>query len=194
MAALGALPQLDPRKDNLTETLLAFNASAAKIQLISEGKTAILSAETGKELNKLFFSCLEKCQPIHELAIMVDIHTKFRDSSQQEFDKLVERGRTSKDPTEAQLISKSMEMCQRQIEHHNNILIDSLDKKAAAQKTYSIELIPLSENLIRSQIPLSAAIREELELQSDLDSMHRRTEEGIKSLQEMLKQTLDKIS
>ncbi len=199
MAHLGNIPQLDPRKDNLTAPLISYSSVAAQIQLIAESHTAGLCAEMGKRLTSIFFEMISKAQPMFDLKLEAEMHESLKNFAQREFDQLIGKAKTQNDagqidPHQLTELSQSIDQYKERIETHSRAMIDCLDRKLALQKTYLAELMQETKPIVETQIPLMVQLRRELELTSNAAEIAARTETGFTDFQTMINKFLNKPS
>ncbi len=191
MGHLGTIPQLDPRKDNLTAPLQAFNATAARVQLIADSSTANLASHTGQRLAELYFRLIAKAQPMFDLQIDAEMHADLYDAAQAELDRLLKQQRTlvespGFDQSVFEALNRSLAFYQQQSLDHLTARSNALEQRFELQKAYMSELLPETMPLVEAQIPLAAALRRELELPTDQSELKARSKAGIQFMQSLL--------
>lgn len=88
-AYLGSLPQLDLTKVNAGDGLRGFFSAAAKLQMISEAKTAILVSDLVGSYGELLLKVLSKVQPIQRLQMDIAIRNEHYNSAQAEVSRVL---------------------------------------------------------------------------------------------------------
>ena len=198
MSHLGTIPNMDPRKDNLTAPLVALNTTAGKCQLISEQNTSRLFGEVMKQINQLTLRMVVKAQPMFDEKIEAEYQQVLRDSAKERFDAIIADQKRLLEPgnfNEQRFnnLSEQRDKAVEEIQSHGKLMMDALDRRLNLQKQFTRDILKESEPIVLAQIPLIAALRSELELHTDISELTTRMTEGLREMQTTYRQTLDSM-
>lgn len=199
MAHLGTIPNLDPRKDNLTAPLVTLNTTAGKCQLISEQNTSRLFGDVMKQINQLTMRMVVKAQPMFDEKLEAEYQQTLRDAAKERFDAIIADQKRLLEPgnfdeQRLNFLSAHRDKAAEEIQSHGKLMMEALDRRLALQKEFTRDILLESEPIVLAQIPLIAALRSELELQTDIRELTARMTGGLKDMQETYRQTIDSMS
>jgi len=195
---ISTLPQLDLTKPNPDHHLQGFFAAAAKLQLISEPKTALLVGELVGAYGELILRLLAKIQPIHsirsEISILDDMYNRYHAevlrvlASMTQFNESAQR-----DPVIFQALNKTFEYNQGQAVKFSEERTNQSKQQNALNISFSRELLNEMKNIYSLQIPVIVAIRSELELHSDTAELSEQMESQLKRMSSQLDVLLNQL-
>jgi len=184
---LGKIPQLDPAKENIADGLSEFFGVAAKLQLISEPQTSNLIGELVTRYGEILMVLLAKASPIHSLNTDIRIASDFYDRNQTEVSRalaemtqLNESG--EKNPARFSALERSFKAAQEAADNFHSKRSEAYAKHAVAMRDYMITLFKEIQSVARLQMQLSAAIRNELNLATDMAAYEERLQANFERM------------
>lgn len=188
---LGKIPQLDPTKENISDGLSEFFGIAAKLQLISQPETSDLVGELVTRYGEILMGLLAKASPVHDLNTDIRIAGDFYDRNQAEAARalaemkhLNESG--GSDPARFTALERSFKIAQEAANHFQNERSEAYAKHAIAIREYMIFMLKEIRSVAPLQMKISAAIRGELNLTTDMASYEARLQENLERLDKAL--------
>lgn len=195
---LGALPQLDPKKMNLADGFHGFFQTAAKLQLIASSETAKHASNLTIRYAELLLKLIAKAQPIHNTKIDIDICNDLYERNQAEVSRVLalmnqftESGQ--KDTERFSLMQQSFDDFQKLSSDYASVRQAHWIKHSLLSKQYVATLLHEMKEVSELQILLTAAIRKELDLETDSEDIKKRLEENHKRMQEQIDTFLNTI-
>jgi hypothetical protein len=172
-AHLAGLPQLDLSKTNLGDGLQGFFAATARLQLIAEPKTALLTSQLAAEYGELVFKLMTHLLPVSRAKTAIQIADNLYSEEHfevrrllSEMAKLNESGRS--DPQVFQALDTSFKFHQSQTTKY-------ADERSTAWIAFNQSNIAFQRCLLTQlrdigakQIPVMIEIRRDLGLTGDL--------------------------
>ncbi len=195
---LGTLPQLDPVKINLADGLNGFLHIAAKLQLIASPETADLVGELTMRYAEVFFKLVAKAQPMHDIKIDIDICNDFYERNSAEVNRILasmtqySESRTNEPLTYAAL-QRSFDNFQKSASEYADQRGIHWNNYNLLNKQYAVTLINEMKDISELQIRVTAAIRKELELETNSEEMMDKLEKNRAKMQNQLDSFLKEI-
>lgn len=184
---LGKIPQLDPSKENIADGLSEFFGVAAKLQLVSQPETSNLAGELVTRYGEILMILLAKASPVHDLNTDIRIASDFYDRNQAEVTRalaemtqLNESG--EKNPARFAALERSLKNAQEAADHFHTERSKAYAQHASAMREYMITLFQEVRSVARLQMQLSAAIRGELNLTTDMAAYETRLQENFERM------------
>lgn len=194
----GRLPQLDPLKDKLDEGLGEFLSASAKVQLVSDPETARLVGELTTRYGEIFLTLIAKVQPVHSLKMDVDIANTFYEKNQAEVHRTLsemtqinESG--SPNPVKFEALQRSFENAQSLATEYAHERQDFYKRHNAEQKSFTIALMKEMRTVGQLQVLVTAAIRRELNLETDISDYEARLQDNWKRMDNKISQLLEQL-
>lgn len=184
---LGKIPQLDPSKEDIADGLAEFFGVAAKLQLVSQPETSSLAGELVTRYGEILMVLLTKASPIHNLNADIRIASDFYDRNQAEVSRAVaemtkmnESG--EKNPARFAALERSFESAQKAADHFHAERLGAYAQHRVAMREYMITLFQEVRSVARLQMELSAAIRGELNLTTDMAVYEARLQDNFERM------------
>lgn len=184
---LGKIPQLDPSKENIADGLAEFFGVAAKLQLVSQPETSGLAGELVTRYGEILMILLAKASPVHELNTEIRIASDFYDRNQEEISRaLAEMTQINesgeKNPTRFAALERSFKHAQEAANHFHTERSNAYAQYTVAMREYMITLFQEVRSVARLQMQLSAAIRGELNLTTDMAAYEARLQDNFERM------------
>ncbi len=184
---LGKIPQLDPSKENIADSLSEFFGVAAKLQLVSQPETSNLAGELVTRYGEILMMLLAKASPVHNLNADIRIASESYDRNQAEVVRaLAEMTQLNesreKNPVRFAALEQSFKNAQEAANHFNTERSQAYAKHAEAMREYMIALFQELRSVARLQMQLSAAIRGELNLTTDMAAYEIRLQNNFERM------------
>jgi hypothetical protein len=195
---LGTIPQLDPEKINLADGLNGFLYIAAKLQLIASAETADLVGELTMRYAEVFFKLVAKAQPMHDIKIDIDICSDFYERNSAEVKRILasmtqyNESRTN-DPLAYATLQRSFDNFQKRASEYADERGNNWNKYNLLNKQYVVTLSNEMKDINELQIRVTAAIRKELELETNTEEMIAKHEKNRAKMQNKLDSFLKNI-
>lgn len=195
---LSKLQSIDPTKENAGDLLTNYLSSSAKIGLIAPPETSKLASDLTSILVDLFNKLLIKSTAIHDLNLEIKLLTEAYEGEVLESKRLL---------SEIKAMTESGKIDQIRFQVLNSALNSSNDeaKKYAAErdtayknrnllnKEYGLYLIREMEAIPPVQIKLSASLRSEIGLETDIEGANRQYAIAIEKMKSGLIQLQDHL-
>jgi len=202
MARIGAyfasLPQLHRVKDNLGDGLKDFLSASAKVQLVSEPETARLVGELTTRYGEILLTLIARVQPVHDLKIHIDIANDFYERNQadvtrtlSEIKQINESGRP--DPVRHAALQRSFEQAQSLTKECAEEREHFYEQHGAAHKTFNMLLMQEMRTVGQLQVHVTAAIRKELNLETDVMEYEARLQDNWERMDRKIKEVLAQL-
>lgn len=195
---LGKIPQLDPTKENLGDGLSEFFAAAAKLQLVSQPNTALLTGELVTRYGEILLGLLPQASPVHNLNSEIRLASDFYDRNQAEVTRVVaemtqlnESGQPN--PVRFAALERSYESAQQAANHFAEARSNASKQHAAAMREYTIALLNEIRSIGLLQVQLTAAIRSELSLETDIAEYETRLQANFERMDRSFQGLLAKL-
>lgn len=192
---LGKIPQLDPSRENIGDGLAEFLGVAAKLQLVSQPKTSRLTGELVTRYGEIMLTLLAKATPVHNLNADIRIAGDFYDRNHAEvlralaeMKHLNESG--EKNPHRFEALELSIKHARDAADHFHSERSKAYAQHAIAMRDYTITLFQEIRSVARLQMQLSAAIRSELNLATDMVEYESRLQENFERMDKAVQQLL----
>lgn len=194
----GRLPQMHPVKDNLGDGLTDFLGASAKVQLVSEPETARLVGELTTRYGEIFLTLLGKVQPVHDLKIEIDITSDFYERNQVEVNRTLSEMRQINESGRPD--SVRYDALQRSFDHAQSLANDYAEQRQdlyakhnSAQRDFTIYLMQEMRTVGPLQVQVTAAIRRELNLDTDIKEYEARLQENWERMDAKIAQVLAQL-
>lgn len=178
-AHLASLPNLDPTKVNIGEGLQGFFATAARLQLVAEPKTAVLVNKLVGEYGEILFELLGHLQPVHAARSEIQIAEQHYNLAQAEVTrilsgmaKLNESG--NPEPAAFRALQKSFDFHQEQSNKFASDREAGWSRFNAGNKLFQRELLSKVRDLSSRQVPVMIELRRDLGLDGDLNELEEQ--------------------
>lgn len=192
---LGKITQIDPTKENVGDGLSEFFAASAKLQLVCQPNTAQLAGELVTRYGEILLGLIAKASPVHSLKTTIRTADDFYDRNQAEVTRILaemtqlnESGQPN--PIRFAALERSYESAQRAANHFAEQRSKAYEQHDVAMREYLIELLSQIRSVGTLQVQLTAAIRSELSLATNLAEYEARlqvnSERMDRSLQDLL--------
>lgn len=173
---LAGMPNLDPSKVNVSEGLQGFFASAARLQLIAEPKTALLVNQLVGEYGEMLIELLAVVQPAHvaksDIEIADQLYTKAQAEVTRalgEMTKLNESGKPA--PEMFRALGNTFDFHQQQSAKFAAARDQAWAEFNAANITFQRMILAKLRQLAPRQIPVLIELRRDLGLSADLEGL-----------------------
>jgi hypothetical protein len=197
-AYFGSLPQLDPVKDNLGDGLKDFLSASAKVQLVAETETATLVGELTTRYGEIFLTLLARVQTVHGLKIDIDIANDFYNRNRAEVERTLseikqinESGRS--DPERFSALQRSFEHSQSLTKDFAEQRQSFYEQHGKAHKEFTILLMQEMRTVGQLQVHVTAAIRKELSLKTDLVEYEARLQDNWERMDRKIGEVLARL-
>lgn len=195
---LGKIPQIDPSKENIGDGLSEFFAAAAKLQLVSQPNTAQLAGEIVTRYGEILLILLAKASPIHNCNTDIRIAGNFYDLNQAEVTRtlaeitqLNESGQPN--PVRFAALQRSFESAREAANHFAEERSRSYEQHSEAMREYTIELLRHIRSVGTLQVQLTAAIRGELSLATDVAEYEAHLQANFERMDKSVQDLLAKL-
>jgi len=195
---LSTLPQADLTDREQASVMNGFYSAAAKLQLVCEPETSLLLGELVGAFSALLFKLLAKVDPIHTLQIDINIRSHHIDRYQAEINRVLseiaeqtESGEPKPERMEA--LNRSFEFYQRQSTQMNAERNELFAQRNELNATYVKNLLLELKPFLPTQMKVMAAIRSELNLDTDLDQASRQMEALLKQMNAQIDALLNQL-
>src|SRR6185437_10063283 len=195
---LGKIPQLDLAKENVGDGLSAFFGASAKLQLVSEPKTAELASDLTTRYGKILLKLLAKASPIHRLKSNIRIAGDFYDQNQAEVARILaemkhlnESGQP--DSVRFAALQRSIGQAQQNAKYFAEERSKAFDAHNLALRDYTVGLLEEVRSIGPLQLRLAAAIRGELSLATDLNEYEARLQANLDRMDKAIRDSLRKF-
>lgn len=196
---LGKIPQLDPAKTNIADGLTDFLAVSAKLQLIAHPETSSLAGELTTRYGEILMSLLGKAMPVHDLNTEIRISGVFYDRNQAEVNRtlaemtqLNESGEPN--PVRFAALQRSFEASQALANKFAEKRQEAFEQHASAAHEYTVALMREMRTVGSLQVQLTAAIRNELNLTTDLAEYEARLQKNWERMDQSINDLLAKMA
>ena len=195
---LGKIPQMDPVKQNLGDGLSEFFAAAAKLQLVSQPNTTQLAGELVTRYGEILIGLLIKASPIHDLNTDIRIAGDFYERNQAEVTRVLAEMTQLNESGQANAarfaaLERSYESAQEAANHFAQERSDAYEKHSIAMREYTIALLNEIRSVGSLQVRLTAAIRSELNLETDIAEYEARLQENLERMDRSVQGLLAKL-
>ena len=194
----GKIPQLDPAKTNIADGLTDFFAAAAKLQLVAQPEASRLAGELVTRYGEILMGLLEKAMSIHSLNTDIRLSSDFYDRNQAEVTRVLadmtllnESGQA--DPQRFAALQRSFESSQELANHFADARQEAFGQHAVAMREYTIRLMEEMRTVSSLQIKLTAAIRGELSLATDIAEYEGRLQASWERMDKSIQDLMAKL-
>lgn len=170
---LGKIAQMDASKENVGDGLSEFFAASAKLQLVCQPNTAQLAGELATRYGEILLGLVAKASPVHSLKTTIRTADDFYDRNQAEVTRILaemtqlnESGQPN--PVRFAALQHSYERAQSAANHFAEQRSKAYEQYEVAMRDYLIELLRQIRSVGTLQVQLTAAIRSELSLDTNL--------------------------
>jgi hypothetical protein len=182
------LPKLDPADTDLSEGLDELFAVTAKLQLIANPKTARLIEELSARYSELVLTLLPKVQPIHDLQRSIGMQTELMKGAQAEADRVLAamaqlNESSDPDPTRFAMLDRSMERIQARVSNCAKERDALWAERNALHQRYIRAVLHEMKRIAQVQIPVMAALREELGVENDSEDAEQQIAERFRRME-----------
>jgi len=184
----GKIPLLDPAKVNVGDGLVDFLAVSSKLQLVANSVTSGLAGELTTTFGEILIDLLVKAKPIHEANTLIRISNDFYDVHQLELNRILTDMRHlneagNQDPQRFAALQHSFDVTERlskaMIEQRETAFKQQLE----GLRNYNLALMESLRSVGPLQIQVSAAIRGELGLETDIAAYEARLQANWKRME-----------
>lgn len=186
-AHLASLPQIDPTSTNLADGLQGFFTASAKLQLVTEPKTALLVNQLVASYGQLLFRLMARVAPLHRVKIDIKIADDHYKKAQAEATRVL--GEMSKFNESAQANDAVFSALQRSFDGHQAIAKSRSEELSAAWQKFhhlnlefSRQLVLEMQTLGDQQIPVLVEIRRDLGLTTELGAFREQMQANWKRM------------
>ena len=195
---LGKIPQIDPTKENLGDGLSTFFAAAAKLQLVSQPETARLANELVTRYGEILFNLMAKASKIHKVKTDIRIADDFYENHRAEVTRILaemtqlnESGQPN--PNRFSALRHSFENAQQATKYYAEERSKAYEQQNSAMREYVIALLTEVRSVGLLQVQLTAAIRNELNLTTDLAEYESRLQTNFERIDKSMQDLLAKL-
>jgi hypothetical protein len=191
---LAALPNADFSKPDAITPIHGFFAAAAKLQMVADTKTAILTSQLVGTYGQLLVKVLQLARPIQGARYAAQLSKQHYDQAQSEIKRIL-AGMTAQnesgkpDPEQFAALGKSFEFQRAQADMYAAEQKDSLNKATSLHLDFLREFLPSVKEIGVKTMTLMIEIRREFDIESDGPAMEnelraqwQRMDESVSSL------------
>lgn len=195
---LGKIPQLDPAKTNIADGLTDFLAVSAKLQLIAHPETSSLAGELTTRYGEIFMSLLGKAMPVQDLNTEIKISSDLYDRNQAEVTRVLAEMtqlNESGQPNFARFttLQRSFESSQALANQFAEKRQEAFQQQGIAMREYRVALMEEMRTVGSLQVQLAAAIRNELNLTTDIAEYEARLQANWERMDKKIKELVAKM-
>lgn len=179
---LAELPHKDPSKERLAEGVQGFTVAAAKVQLVSEPKTALLANELSAAYGVLSVRLMARAMPLQSIQKNIQLQDDLWRQAQDQVKRVLaemvrfnEARETDRQRWEA--LQRSFDGFSSEAASRAKARAQSWDAFNLANVEFSKQFFSDLQAIARMQIPVLAEMRRELGLATELETMQAQTEE-----------------
>lgn len=195
---LSQLPSLDPSKVNAAEKLGPFFGSMIKLQMIGGMKTAELASALAGTYGKLLLDLIGETMPIRETINDIEIRTSAAKNNQKEVERVLaamtaENETGKPDGARMQSLSRSYDF---NSETRDRLFAESQAlqvTRLSLEKSFAMQMPVKMESVMKGILPLLLEIREELDLEVNVEVFRSMLEKQALQMRGAMEQTLSKI-
>ena len=195
----GKIPQLDPTKVNIGDGLAEFFAASAKLQLVAQPDTSRLAGELTVRYGEILMDLLLKAMPIHSLNAEIRILSEMCDRNQTEVSRVLavmtqlnESGQPN--PQRFAALQRTFDGSQQLRNDFAAKRDHAFQQLNTAMREYTIAFMGAMRTTGPLQIKLSAAIRGELDLATDVAEYETRLQINWERMDKSMKPMLEMLA
>lgn len=196
---LASLPQSVASSSNIAEKLQEFMASMAKLQLVTEPKTALKISELTSAYGELTINLILRLKPLQDAKTDIDIGTKLYEKSQLEIARLqreisnhTESARSDHNVFSA--LNESYRFNMRNADTYTNKIESAWKEFNKSLLLFNSYLFGEMMNISDLQMPVLIAIREDLGLTSNLKEFSEQMKNQQQKISLALTKAMEEIS
>ena len=170
---LSKIPQMDPLKENLADGFSGFFVASIKLQLVAESGTAKLANELTARYTEMLFLLLAKASQVHTLQSSIQIAGELYNQKRSEVARVLaemtqlnESGSAA--PLRFEALKYSLDNAHLAAMQLGEDRLKSLEERNLAMREYTISLLEEMCAVGPLQMHLTAAIRGELALTTEV--------------------------
>lgn len=192
---LGSLPQQDLSKNNISESLQGFFASAAKLSLVAEEETVKALNKLVLSYNALVFKLMINIKPISKQKNQIKILNKHYDETQIEIKRiLAEMNRQNESGVSNEhvfnVLDSSFKFHQKRAEELSEEINMCWEKVNEHTKKFVLLLMDELKEITALQAPVIVGIRKELDIDTNLESYKDMINSSAEKIREQLDNAL----
>lgn len=188
---LGSLTQVDLVSTNIAAGLKGFFIASAKLSLVAEDETNNALNEVLKFYHVLIFKLMKETMPIGYLKTDINIINAHYEESQSEIKRVLaemvqinESG--NNDPVKFSALQETFEFQQKQSREMSNERDGYWNELNNLNAKFAKILANEMKELVRIQVPLSIAIRKELDIKTNHEIYEKNAKENADRIVEQL--------
>lgn len=196
---LSSLPQKDPVKGNAADIFQDFFASAAKLQLVAETKTALLVNELAATYSSMVLRVMERASPLQLIYSQIAKYDELYHKAQGEVSRVLaelarfnEEANTDKVVFEA--LNGSFEGFQTQATRHAEKRSECWDEYNSLNAEFARMILIEMKETGATQIPVLVEIRRELGLDTDIDAYKAQLEDLWKRMYSQIDEMIERMN
>lgn len=196
---LGSLAQVDLVNTNIAASLQGFFIASAKLSLVAEDDTNSALNEVLNFYHVLFFKLMKEIMPIGDLKAYINIINVHYEESQVEIKRVLaemvqinESG--NNDPVKFSALQETFEYQQKQSRDILNERDSCWNKLNILNAKFAKNLANDMKELVRMQVPLSIAIRKELDIKTNHEVYEKNAKENAERIVEQLDDLISYIN
>jgi hypothetical protein len=192
------IPQLDPSKENIAEGLTDFFSVSAKLQLIANSETSRIAGELTTRCGEILLVLISESMPIHKLNTDIKIADDFHERNQADVNRILADMRQINESGQSNdlrfdALQRSYAQSRELADHFADERDKCWESKISALNSFTVKLIQEMRSIGVLQLEVTAAIRGELGLETDMVAYKLRLEDNWKRMDVQLKAFLDKV-
>jgi hypothetical protein len=186
-AQLGQLPQADPSKQNAGIALSGFFAASAKLQLVCHSDTAVIANELTTRYGEMLLRLLGKASAIYNLNTDIRILSDSYDRHNAEVERtLAEMKQLNESGNPNPVRFEALRASCQNAQQNSSQLADERSKvyelHKAALRGYLVAMLKEVRGVAPLQVRLTAAMRGELGLATDLAAFQARLQANLERM------------
>ena len=196
---LGSLPQADLSKTNLADECQGFFIAAAKVQLVSEPKTASVAGELATMYGELILKVLAKIMPLQSLRSDIAIRDAHYNRTQSEISRILAAMTQFNESKQSD--ANVFQALNRSFEFHQGQAVTFATERAALWEQHNSlhfafvrYLLIEMKQLGQHQVQVMVEIRRELELDTNAAHFSHQMEMQWKRLSEQVDTFLEALA
>jgi hypothetical protein len=193
-AYLASLPQADFSKLEPSPSLQGFFAAAAKLQMVADTNTAILTSQLVGTYGQLLFKTLQMARPIQKARSDAEVAKMLYDEAQPEIKRVLSAMSAQNEsgnpkPEVFAALERSFDFHSEQSKKHATAQQGALAQVNALHIEFLREFLPMVKEVGMKTMSLMIEIRREFDIESDGEAMERemraqwsKMDESVESL------------
>lgn len=193
---LGSLAGRDLITTDVYKDLQGLSISAAKVQIVAENETALLTNELGTVYGELLIDLMGKLAPLQETRTDIEINTKYYDGAQSKMtrvlDKMAELAEGARVDTETfEALQRAFSSYLEESEKYAIARGAAWDKHNSLVIEFNKSLMLKMRDVAKYHVPMMVSIRKELGLTADIDIYMAQMEKQWQVMDDAMRRSYD---